>query len=144
MEYIIKKLIKMLEGVNVAKKSCRCKMCNREIKKGEVRGWKFDSKFGIYGAKNYFCKECAMAMAKDDIIEQKKFLKLLEAKEVKSVDIEQMTPELIEINNIIALACADEGIKREFLEAVLENFDDDLYLHYETVFKDMNRLRPYY
>jgi hypothetical protein len=46
---------------------------------------------------------------------------------ISPYELEQMSAELIEINNIFSLAKADDGVKKVFLLHVVSEFKDDLY-----------------
>jgi len=53
---------------------------------------------------------------------------------IKMTDIDTLSGEFIEINNIIALAKADDGIKRLLLDEIIKEFGDELQLIFYEYF----------
>lgn len=56
-------------------------------------------------------------------------------------DLEQMGNEFAEINNIIGLAKADNGIKALLLSEILNEFGEDLKQHFYDYFGTMGIIR---
>jgi len=56
-------------------------------------------------------------------------------------ELEQMSNEYAEINNIIALAKADNGIKILLLSEILKEFSDELQQHFYDYFGSQGMIR---
>lgn len=67
----------MIEGVDVAGRNCKCNRCHRTIDAGEMRGWKYDDKWGSYGGRNYYCRECAIEILKEQVLTTEELLEEL-------------------------------------------------------------------